>query len=63
MRSGTGSTRDGVVVPGQSALANREMAGGDVALDADLAAQPLGNLGGAPPLYAGNIELGKSAVG
>jgi len=46
-----------VIGPGGSAFADREVAGGDVALDADLAAQPLGDLGGAPPLRAGDVEL------
>ncbi len=41
-----------VVVPGGSALADGEMAGSKVALDADFAAEVLGDLGGAPPLHA-----------
>jgi len=58
-----GPLRAQVVAPGRSALADRQMAGGDIALDADLAAQPLGDLGGAPPLHASDVELGKSAAG
>jgi hypothetical protein len=33
----------------------------DVAFDADLVANVLGNLAGAPALHAGDVELGKSA--
>jgi hypothetical protein len=36
---------------------------GDVAFDADLAADVLGNLVGAPTLNAGNVKLRKPAVG
>jgi hypothetical protein len=36
---------------------------GNVAFDADLAAYSLGDLGGAPALHAGDVELGKSAGG
>jgi hypothetical protein len=35
----------------------------DVAFDADLAADVLGDLARAPVLHAGDIELGKSANG
>lgn len=51
-----------VLAPGGSALADREVAGGDVALDADLVAQPLRDLGGAPPLRASDVELGEFAA-
>jgi hypothetical protein len=34
---------------------------GDVAFDADLVANVLGNLAGAPTLHTGDVELGKSA--
>jgi hypothetical protein len=37
------------------------MSWGDVAFDADLAANMLRDLVSAPALYAGDIELGKSA--
>jgi hypothetical protein len=33
----------------------------DVAFDADLVANVLGDLAGAPTLHAGDVELGKSA--
>ena len=36
---------------------------GNVAFDADLAANMLGDLVGTPTLYAGDVELGKSAGG
>ena len=39
------------------------MSWGDVAFDADLVANVLGDLAGAPALYAGDVELGKSASG
>jgi hypothetical protein len=39
------------------------MSWSDVAFDADLVANVLGNLAGAPALYAGDVELGKSASG
>jgi len=51
-----------VVGPGGSTLADREMECSHVALDADLAAQPLRDLGGAPPLRASDVELGESAA-
>jgi len=35
----------------------------DVAFDADLCADVLGNLARAPALHAGDVELGKSASG
>ena len=37
------------------------MSWGDVAFDADLVANALGNLSGAPTLHAGDVKLGKSA--
>src|SRR6476661_2665625 len=39
------------------------MSWGDVAFDRDLAASVLWDLPGAPTLYAGDVELGKSAGG
>ena len=39
------------------------MSWGDVAFDADLVANVLGDLAGAPALHAGDVELGKSASG
>ena len=39
------------------------MSWGDVAFDADLVANVLGDLAGAPALHAGDVELGKSAGG
>jgi len=51
-----------VVGPGGSTLADREMEYSHVALDADLAAQPLRDLGGAPPLRTSDVELGESAA-
>jgi hypothetical protein len=39
------------------------MSWGDVAFDADLVADVLGDLAGAPALHAGDVELGKSASG
>jgi hypothetical protein len=39
------------------------MSWGDVAFDADLVADVLGDLAGAPALHAGDVEFGKSASG
>jgi hypothetical protein len=39
------------------------MSWGDAAFDADLVADVLGDLAGAPALHAGDVELGKSASG
>ena len=50
-----------VLAPGRSALANGQMSWRDVAFDADLVANVLGNLARAPALHAGDVELGKSA--
>ena len=52
-----------VLAPGRSAFANGQMSWGDVAFDADLVANVLGDLAGAPALHAGDVELGKSANG
>src|SRR5271156_6950089 len=52
-----------VLAPGWSTFANGQMSWGDVAFDADLVANVLGDLAGAPALYAGDVELGKSASG
>jgi hypothetical protein len=52
-----------VLAPGRSAFTDDQMPWGDVAFDADLAANMLGDLVGAPTLYAGDVELGKSAGG
>ena len=51
-----------VLAPGRSAFTDGQMPWGDVAFDADLAANVLGDLVGTPTLYAGDVELGKSAV-
>jgi hypothetical protein len=37
------------------------MSWGEVSFDADLVANVLGDLAGAPTLHAGDVELGKSA--
>ena len=52
-----------VLAPGWSTFADGQMSWGDVAFDADLVANVLGDLAGAPALYAGDVELGKSASG
>ena len=39
------------------------MSWGDIAFEADLATSVFGDLVGAPALYAGDVELGKSASG
>src|SRR5271155_1767450 len=52
-----------VLAPGRSAFANGQMSWGDVAFDADLVANVLGDLAGAPALHAGDVELRKSASG
>src|SRR5271166_1241895 len=52
-----------VIAPGRSAFADGQMSWGDVAFDADLVANVLGDLAGAPALHAGDVELGKSASG
>ena len=52
-----------VLAPGWSTFANGQMSWGDVAFDADLVANVLGDLAGAPALHAGDVELGKSASG
>ena len=39
------------------------MSWGDIAFEADLATSVFGDLVGAPALYAGDVELGKSAGG
>ena len=52
-----------VIAPGRSTFANGQMSWGDVAFDADLVADVLGDLAGAPALHAGDVELGKSANG
>ena len=52
-----------VLAPRRSAFANGQMSWGDVAFDADLVANVLWDLVGAPALYAGDVELGKSAGG
>jgi hypothetical protein len=50
-----------VLAPRWSAFADGQMSWGDVAFDADLAADVLGDLVGAPALYTRDVELGKSA--
>ncbi len=50
-----------VLAPGRSAFTNGQMPWCDVAFDADLVANVLGDLAGAPTLHAGDVELGKSA--
>jgi hypothetical protein len=52
-----------VLAPGRSAFTIGQMSWGDVAFDAYLVANVLGDLAGAPALYAGDVELGKSASG
>ena len=52
-----------IFAPGRSAFANGQMSWGDVAFDADLVANVLGNLARAPALHAGDGEFGKSANG
>ena len=52
-----------MLVPGRSAFADGQMPWGDVAFDTDLAASVLWDLVGAPALYAGDVEFGKSAGG
>ncbi len=52
-----------VLAPRRSAFADGQMSWGEVAFDADLAASVLWDLIGAPALYAGDVELGKSAGG
>ena len=52
-----------ILAPGRSALTNGQMSWRDVAFDADLVANVLGNLARAPTLHAGDVELGKSANG
>jgi hypothetical protein len=52
-----------IVAPRRPAFANGQMSCGDVAFDADLAADVLGNLVGAPTLDAGDVKLRKPAVG
>ena len=39
------------------------MSWGDVAFDADLVANVVGDLTGAPAVHAGDVELGKSTGG
>ena len=50
-----------VLAPRRSAFTNGQMSWGDVAFDANLVANVLRNLVSAPALYAGDVELGKSA--
>ena len=52
-----------VLAPGRSAFANGEMSWGDVAFDADLVANVVGDLTGAPAVHAGDVELRKSTGG
>jgi hypothetical protein len=52
-----------LLAPRRSAFADGQMPWGDVAFDADLAADVLGDLFGAPALDAGDVKLGKSASG
>jgi len=52
-----------VLPPGRSAFANGQMSWGDVAFDADLVANVVGDLTGAPAVHAGDVELGKSTGG
>src|ERR1700757_410037 len=47
----------------RSAFANGEMSWGDVAFDADLVANVLGDLAGALALDAGDVERGESTSG
>ncbi|MDQ1460447.1 MAG: hypothetical protein QOI08_1931 [Actinomycetota bacterium] len=51
-----------IVAPGRSAFANGQMPWGDVAFDADLAADVFGNLVSAPTLDAGDVKLRKPPV-
>jgi hypothetical protein len=52
-----------VLAPRRPAFANGQMPWGDVAFDADLAAEGLGYLVRAPPLDAGDVKPRKPAVG
>lgn len=52
-----------ILTPRRPTLANGQMPCGDVAFDADLTADVLGNLTGAPTLDAGDVKLRKPAVG
>ena len=52
-----------ILAPRRPAFANGQMPWGDIAFDADLAADVLGNLVGAPTLDAGDVKLRKSAGG
>ena len=58
-----GPVRSKIVAPRRPAFANGQMSCGDVAFAADLAADVLGNLVGAPTLDAGDVKLRKPAVG
>src|SRR5271156_6299785 len=59
----SGAVGPEVLAPGRSAFADGQMSWGDVAFDADLVANVLGDLAGAPALHAGDVELRKSASG
>src|SRR5271156_5175123 len=50
-----------VLAPGRSAFANGQMSWGDVAFDADLVANGLGDLAGAPGWPGGDVGLGRPA--
>ena len=52
-----------ILAPRRPAFANGQMPWGDVAFDADLAADALGNLAGTPTLDAGDVQLRKPGVG
>ena len=52
-----------IFAPRRPALANGQMPWGNVAFDADLAADVLGDLVGASALDAGDVELRRSAGG
>ena len=52
-----------ILAPRRTAFTNGQMYYGDVAFDADLTADVLGNLTGAPALDKGDVKLRKPAVG